>query len=209
MYKVTDVAAVSGRYIIELSDGDASDKYQVAKEFLPDFEICPGSVLCDGEFEMLKSASLKTEALGKALDALSYSNMSRRALADKLRLKYRIDRDVAEEVTEYVAARKYLDEDAQAEKIARAAVKTKMWGRKRVVMELIAKGYPKEVAVRAADKIAEEAYSDALARRVEKKLHGAPADNAALVKAVSSLARCGHAPQDVKREILKLYGTEE
>lgn len=209
MYKITDVAAVSGRYIIELSDGDASEKYHVAKEFLPNFEIEPGSVLCNDDIEELMSASLKTEALGKALDALSYSNMSRRALVDKLRLKYKIDRDVAEEVTKYVAARKYLDEDAQAEKIARAAVRTKMWGRKRVVMELIAKGYPKEVAVRAASMIPEEEYSDALVRLVGKKLHGAPADNAALQKAVSSLARCGHAPQDVKREILKLYGTEE
>ena len=82
MYRIKSIEPHGGQYIVKvLGEGDEAgltERYLVAKEFLPR-TLCEGDLLDDGALESLSSASDLTHAVSKALDVLSYSNVSRRA----------------------------------------------------------------------------------------------------------------------------------
>ena len=207
MFYVKKTEFAGGSVVVTLEDtsGDfpASDKYIVAKEFFKPLGIAEGDAADEEKADAVKEAAALTEAVSKALDVLSYSGLSRRALVDKLRLKYKIDRGAAEAAADYVVRRGYLDEDAQASRIAESAVRSKLWGRRRVVAGLYAKGYPKECAERAANSVGERAYAAALSKLTDKKAKSLPKTPEEVRKLVSALIRMGHDPSAVKEAVVK------
>ena len=194
MNKITEITSSGGIVIIKAEGDEGEEKFLVAKEFYKNFGLAEGDALGDDDIEALSSATTLTAACRKALDALSRSDVSRRALTDRLVMKYKFDRETAEQAAEYAARRGFLDEERQAKEIARRAVATKNHGRRLVVAELLSKGFPKDVAVIAADEVPEEEYTDALRRALAKK-SGDPR------KVVASLVRLGHSPRDAARAV--------
>lgn len=197
-YRVKEVSPLAGQLsvTVESSDGIA-EKHTVAKEFFKPLGIEEGDLVTDEELLALSKASDLTSAVTKALDALSYSSMSRRALTDKLRFKYKIERSLAEEAADYAVKRRYIDEAAQAKRIAEIAVRTKFWGRRRIAAHLVSKGYPSETANEAANSVKGEEYRAALSKIIDKKA-GDSLDEAGFRKLMSALIRLGHDPSDVK-----------
>jgi len=155
MYRITEIEASGGRFAVRVvsEDEPVGEKYIVAKEFFAPLALSKGDVIGDEELASLSRSAELTAAVSKALDVISYSNLSLKALIDKLRLKYKVERSLAEEAADYAVRRRYIDEDSQARKIAAAAVRTKLWGARRVVAELMAKGYPKSCAEDAASSV--------------------------------------------------------
>lgn len=201
MYRIIEITPSGGLLSILLEPVGAEgapDKYVVAKEFFTPLSMNEGDAINDAELEELRGATVRTAAAQKALDALSYSSLSRRALTDKLRLKYKFGADDAEAAADYAVSRGFLDEEAQAARIAEMCASSKCWGKRRVVLELISKGYPKETALRAASSVGDGAYRDALDRLAKKKAPRRPADRAEENKIISSLMRYGHDASDIK-----------
>lgn len=194
MNKITEITSSGGIVIIRVEGDGGEEKYLVAKEFYKSFDLAEGDALGDGDIEALSSATVLTAACRKALDVLSRSDVSRRALTDRLVIKYKYDRETAEQAAEYAARRGFLDEVRQAREIARRAVSSKNHGRRLVVAELLSKGFPKDVAVLAADSVRDEEYGEALCRALAKK-SGDPR------KTVASLVRLGHSPHDAARAV--------
>lgn len=191
-------------------DGILEEKrFLIAKEFFAPLGIKEGDRADDDSLDAVARAETLTRAVSKALDILSFSNVSRRTLTDKLRLKHSFPKSEAEEAADYVVRRGYLDEDAQARRIAENDVQTKNWGMRRVVSELYAKGYPKECAVEAAKSVGEDAYRAALRKLIDKKVKVAPPDAASYNKIISSLLRLGHSPSDVKEALVEKFDGEE
>ncbi|MBQ7670737.1 MAG: RecX family transcriptional regulator [Clostridia bacterium] len=197
-YRVKEVAPLAGQLSVTVESADGmTEKYSVAKEFFKPLGIEDGDLIGDEELFALSHASDLTAAVSKALDALSYSSMSRRALTDKLRFKYKFSRSLAEDAADYVVKRHYIDETSQAKRIADVAVRTKFWGRRRISAYLVSKGYPANVADDAARSVKGEEYRAALLKVIDKKAGGS-LDEAEYKKLVSALIRLGHDPSDVR-----------
>ena len=193
---------------LRLSDGEECESilhFSLGKEFWKAFGYNEGDVLSDEQIEEVANAVKQSEAVSKALDVLSYSNHSRQSLITKLKAKYQIERDVAEEAADYCVRHGYIDEEYQAEKLAECAVKTKNRGARRVVYELCSKGYPKELSKRAACKISRLEYDEALKRAIKKKTKEYPADYRAKSRLFASLANLGHSPSDADRVLSEIF----
>ena len=212
MYRIKSIEPHGGQYIVKvLGEGDETgltESFLVAKEFFPR-GLGEGDLLDDGALESLSSASDLTHAVSKALDVLSYSNVSRRALVEKLRFKHKIGKEDAEAAADYAVRRGYIDEASQARRIAENAVRSKMWGLRRIASELYAKGYPKEVAEEAARSVPENEYAKALKKLIDKKVKTAPQDGAEYNKLISALIRLGHGPSEIKAALTERFGDED
>ncbi len=194
--------------VSRLAEGEENEsilRFSLGKEFWKALGFEEGDVLSEEQIEEVANAVKQSDAVSKALDALSYSNHSRRSLITKLKVKYKIDGDVAEEAADYCVRHGYIDEEYQAEKLARCAVKAKNWGARRVVSELCAKGYPKELSKRAACKVSRLEYDEALKRAIKKKTKEYPADYRAKSRLFASLANLGHSPSDADRVLSEIF----
>ena len=189
MNKITEITGAGGVLAITVEGDGGCEKYLVAKEFFKPLTLSEGDAVGDGELKSLREATVLTAACRKALDALSHSDISRPALEDRLVIKYKFDRETAKAAADYAVRRGFLDEERQAQDIARRAVTSKNHGRRLVVAELISKGYPKDVAARAADSVTDEEYDAALRRALAKKTGESQ-------KIIASLVRLGHSPSD-------------
>lgn len=205
MYRITEVTLSGGVAVIRVAGEDKEEKYLVAKEFFAPIGVDEGDMIGDGELEALEEAAVLTAACAKALDVISYSSVSRRALTDKLRLKYKYEKDVADAAADYAVRRGFLDEERQAERIAERDVDSKLHGRRRVFSDLFAKGYPKEVCDAAADSVGKEKYDGALRRLADKKAPSSPPDRGTLEKLIASFVRAGHSPSDAARILKEKY----
>ena len=194
--------------VLRLSDDEECEgvlHFSLGKEFWRALGYNEGDLLSDEQIEEVANAVKQSDAVSKALDALSYSNHSRRSLITKLKVKYKTDGDAAEKAADYCVRHGYIDEEYQAEKLARCAVKAKNWGAGRVVSELCAKGYPKELSKRAACKISRAEYDEALKRAIKKKAKEYPEDYRAKSRLFASLANLGHSPSDADRILSEIF----
>jgi len=213
MYRIKKIEKNGGIYIVRVSgegdDAGFEEKCLVAKEFFLPLGLTEGELTDEDGARSLLSAADLTAAVSKALDVLSYSNVSRRALVEKLRFKHKIGKETAELAADYAVGRGYLDEESQAKKIAESAVRSKMWGRRRVASDLYSKGYSKETAQNASSQIPDEDYREALDRLISKKVKAVPKDSAEYNRIISSLIRLGHSPSDIREALEESFGEEE
>ena len=212
-YLIKEITPFSGKYIVkasELSTGE-SRTWLVAREFSENVVLSEGEVISDEAACELSDAERLTEAASKALDALSYSTLSRSALVSKLRVKYGFEKEISERAAQYAVSKGYIDEAAQAELFASRAVRTKKWGKRRIVAELCAKGYPKNTAERAACTVSDGEYLEALRSLAGKKKTIAAKNAEQYRKTAASLLRLGHSPSDIKKVMAELreHGAEE
>ena len=210
MYRITDIGRAGALFAVRITrpDGDGVTCL-VAKEFFMPLGLSEGDEIGEDALEDLLRAAGRTEAVTKALDVLSRSDVSRKALTDKLRFKYKIDAESAEFAADYAVERRYLDEDSSARRAAERCVRQKKWGRRRVVADLISKGYPREVAAGAARSVSDEDYRAALNELIKHRFSAAPKDPASVRRAVSALIRLGHEADDVKAALGEVFSDED
>ena len=201
MYRIEDIGRAGGLISVRITRQD-EDGFLclVAKEFFEPLGVTAGDELEEDALDALLHAAALTGAVTKALDVLSRSDVSRRALTEKLRYKYKIDAESAEFAADYVTKRGYLDEaSASCRAAARCDGQTK-WGRRRVAAELISKGYPRDVAVEAARSVPDGEYRAALDELIRRR-YPPTEDPVQRRRAVSALIRLGHDPEDVKEAL--------
>ncbi len=86
----------------------------------------------------------------------------------------------------------YLDEEGICVRIAEALVRSKHYGRRRILTYLLSHGYKSEAAEAAVDSISEEDYADALRYNIKKKFPNiSDLDRQSQQKAIASLMRLG------------------
>lgn len=117
-----------------------------------------------GLIDAAKLAYLRREAeLGKALEAgmriLAFGRCSRKRLGEKLRARG-FGHEAVEAAVSDLADRGYLQESDGALREAERAL-SKLWGDRRILMELHAKGYPEDALEAVRERLAKE---DELAR---------------------------------------------
>ncbi len=187
-------------------DGEGENlRFTVGAEFWRKLGFCEGAKLTEEEFSKIENAAKKSEAVSRALNVLARSNHSKSSLLKKLRFKYGIGAEYAEFAAEYCIRHEYIDETEQAEKFARSSACSKLWGKERIVSELLAKGYPKEIAVSAVLSVGNAEFERNLKKAILKKTKEPPEDYAEKMKLVSSLVRLGYGRSEIEKAMNGLF----
>lgn len=208
MYLIKSTIFLQGKLIIKLTSLESGEDFtlSVAKEFLPPFVSADtaNKEIDDEEFEALFEMSELTRAAEKALNALSYGALSKKALVMKLVAKYKIDKEYAEAAADYAEKHRYIDEAEQAERIAKLSVRNKRYGKRKVMAYLVSKGYGKETAQKAADSVAEEEYEEAAFSSLFKKAKSYPETKEEKYKLINALLRQGHGKSHIEKAFERL-----
>lgn len=156
-----------------------------------------------GAIDAAKLSELRREAeCAKALECgmrvLAFGRCSRKRLAEKLRARG-FGHDAVDVAVKELAERGYLQESDGALREAERAL-SKLWGDRRILMELHAKGYPEEALDAVRERLQEE---DELARcrTLVRCRIGKVQDPAEIRHAVGFLSRYGY-PNDMIRTVL-------
>ena len=139
-------------------------------------------------FEKMSSVGEACEALTRALRLIADAPYSYKALAMKLK-RSGFSPESADAAIATVKRRGLIDEDAQALDAAEKYAKRNLRGPSRIKADLIAHGYPADVAARAVEGVPAELYDEALEKNIAKK--GIPEDKKDRDKLAASLIRLG------------------
>ncbi len=154
------------------------------------FAAAQGHTIGETEYDELHRLAEMTEAVLEAARILSSGDKSERDLRRKLKTKF--SEEAIDGAVRLLKKRGYLDETAQCQRIAEAAVRTKHHGPSRIKADLIAHGYSGKAAEAAVGAIPEEDFADALAYCIDRKFPDiGEMDTADVKKAAASLMRLG------------------
>lgn len=118
-----------------------------------------GARLSDAATSELAHESEYLSACRHALRILEYGDNNARTLRDKL-VRKGISREVACEAVERMVSLGYIREGEQARRLAVGYARRNLWGERKIVSALIAKGYSREDAESAVRDAAEEGEID-------------------------------------------------
>lgn len=141
-------------------------------------------------FDAVLEVSKRYAARRRAMYILSYGGCSESRLAQKLRAKG-IEAAIAKSVASELAEEGYLNEqgDAQREAERNAA---KLWGERRIVADLRAKGYASDAIRDAMDALCEQIdFSELCACRIKRFFGEISEDPAERKRQIASLERAG------------------
>lgn len=193
---------------VELREGDKSQK----KTFtLPraiyeglDLPAPPSEITRENVYEIM-SADEQYRAIKKAFDILAYGRNSVRSLTDKLRHRGFSD-EVATDTAEYMKRNGYLKEENDAEREAECCV-AKLWGKKRIMMQLHQKGYDGESFEAAMAYLETVDFVDLCVKLIRQKYRTLPKDEGERQKVISGLVRYGYTFSEIKEaaKIVEYY----
>lgn len=169
-----------------------------------DAHLRKGKVISDECFEALYEASCTAAAVKRAEWILSGGDHSKKQLITKL-VRADIDRQYAERAALIMEERAFIDEYAQAERIARMYCHRKYWGKRRIMQELLLKGYEKDAVVSAAGFITPEEYKKALMTVIERKYPSPPEDKKEKDKRIAALLRLGFSLSEIMEGFRESY----
>lgn len=156
-----------------------------------------GMILDEDTFDALEKCSRECLAIRKGSDLLAYSSSSRKRLIDRLKNKG-IDRETAESAASRLAKIGAINEDLNAEHEVSSCLR-KLWGKKRIYQELLAKGYEKEHIANAIEDISKDQMIENCVALFRKKHKMLPDDPNVRKKIVGSLVRYGYTFDEIKR----------
>lgn len=131
-----------------------------------------GEALSDGQLAALAAAEGEIRALAKAESLLSYGDNSANGLCRKLRQRGYTQENAEAAVAEMLK-KGYIREEEQAYRLVLSAANRKLWGPRRIVSALAAKGYSAALVRRVIAKAEAEGeidFRENAAALLEKKL---------------------------------------
>ena len=155
-----------------------------------------GMVLDEDTFDALERCSKECIAIRKGSHLLTYSSSSRKRLVQRLRNKG-IDRDSAESAAAHLVELGAVNEKTEAEREVASCLR-KLWGKKRIYRELLAKGYEKEHIENALRCITKEQMMENCAILLQKKHRTIPQEASVRKKIAGSLSRYGYTFDEIK-----------
>ena len=185
-------------------------RYRVTEADYRSLGFAEGDFLDESALEAVCTAAERLRCIRKAMDCLSYGDMSGKKLLGKL--TGRFDRELASSVVELLRARGYLDDAALSARLAESFYDNKLWGPLRIRSELSARGFsPEDVA--AALKTAGFSRVSVSGRKkrtlAERKFGRLSFDDyAQKSKAFAYLYRCGYESADITDTISKMEQEE-
>ena len=160
-------------------------------------EISQYDEVTEEVYDALHMYAEQTSAIRECARILASGDRSAKELTRKLTAKG-YSRESAEYAVNFLTEKGYLSEESACVRIAQAAVRSKHYGKRRVLEYLMSHGYDSSAAKNAAESIPEEDYSEALRHQMEKKYpNAALMDRAGQQKMIAAMMRQGFSAGEV------------
>lgn len=186
---------------IEIADGTNKEikKLIILSSQYTSLNIGRGEISRE-QFDEIERAEKIASAYKKGLYLLGYGACSRKKLKFKLKTKG-FDDEVANEAVEMLMAVGYLNENSDALREAELGL-SKLWGKKRIIAQLYAKGFSDDAVRSAADFLEDIDFIENCAllikRNYMRQLNSALGDKNAMMKLVATLSRMGYSFSEIK-----------
>ncbi len=178
-------------------DGDEDSMHEELCVYAARLSKIPAvGALSDGELELLLREDAMHRAMSVGLQQLASGELSRAELVYKLRRRG-ISREVAEEAARVLIEKEYLCEQRGAIRETERGL-AKLWGDRRILAQLRAKGYGTEGIAAARERLAAE---DGVARcraLLQKRRITCPDDPKEMSKLVAALMRYGYVASEIR-----------
>lgn len=154
----------------------------------------------------IEQAAAVTSAVEQAAKILAGSDKSARALRQRL-MEKGTPAEAAEAAVEFMIRKGYLDENRQAERLARAWLTGKLRGRRRIARDLYANGYGEEAIRHALSALTDEECSAAMKKYLDKAARSwydeeEGMDEHTLRRMVASAERAGFSAREARRYLM-------
>ena len=153
------------------------------------------------ELEDLRREAGVCAAIGAGLRCLGAGGSSKRRLVEKLRLRG-FDFETAAAATEALSEKGYLREEESALREAEKGL-SKLWGDRRILADLSAKGYHGGALKYAEARLRSEDSVARCAQLIRKRRMAAPRDEGEMRKFFAALVRYGYTPEEIKKALHK------
>lgn len=131
----------SNLLLLGISEEGESARYTVSEAVYSSLgRPLRGATFTDEEMAEVVYADEEYRARKKALSLLALADNNERNLRLKL-LHYGIRREIADEVVAEMVGRGYVNEERQLERLVLAEATEKLYGKRKILMRLVAKGY--------------------------------------------------------------------
>ena len=151
------------------------------------------------EYAYLAQESEITKAIDMGLRLLGFSGASRVQLIEKMRQRG-VKRDIAEAAVEEICARGYLSEAQGAENEVKKGLQ-KLWGDRRILANMRAKGYGAEALSVAEGLLKSENAAKRCAKLIKRRRMVLPREDQEIARFVAALVRYGYAVAEIKEAL--------
>lgn len=200
-------AGISVSIRIVTAEANETVEYLISREFWHWGRLQSGGTITEEDYLRMERSAALSRAIARMKGILSYSGVSRRTLIHKLK-GYDFSEEICEYAADYAVEHGMVKEDVQVEHAIDTYLRRKYWGRRRIVAELSAKGYPREVIENALAEIPEEEFMHALHVILVKKYGEIPADPQEKQKMILSLLRMGYSGNEIKDALASFADAE-
>ena len=200
-------AGMSVTILADTADNANTVEYLISREFWKWGRLHSGAVITEEDYFGMEQSAAMSRAIARMKGILSYSGVSRRTLIQKLK-GYDFSEEICGAAADYAVEHGMVREDVQVEHAIDTYLRRKYWGRRRIVAELSAKGYPREVIENALAEIPEEEFMHALHVILVKKYGEIPADPQEKQKMILSLLRMGYSGNEIKDALASFADAE-
>lgn len=200
-------AGISVSIRIGTAEANETVEYLISREFWHWGRLQSGGAITEEDYLRMERSAALSRAIARMKGILSYSGVSRRTLIHKLK-GYDFSEEICEYAADYAVEHGMVKEDVQVEHAIDTYLRRKYWGRRRIVAELSAKGYPREVIENALAEIPEEEFMHALHVILVKKYGEIPADSQEKQKMILSLLRMGYSGNEIKDALASFAAAE-
>ncbi len=184
---------------------DGSFVMGVSREVWDTFGLSLGDRLDEDMLARITQAENIRAAKKKALNLLDHADKSKQALTERL-MRAGFDDAAAEAAVLELADEGVISDKAYAEKLAYYLYNKKLYGRRRVVMELIKKGVDRSEALDAADNEEPEDMAALALKLAKKKLKTVRNEkDMDYDKFFAYLLRSGHEYGDIREALEEIF----
>ncbi len=166
--------------------------------------IDQGTVLTEEAYEQLLAADMRLACIQKAFSFLSYGDLSKKRLTEKLRRSF--PKELCEETVDLLESRGYLNDLRLAGRYAENYYVLRSYGPMRIKQELYGKGFPIDVIEQTLEPYFFADHREKIVELIEKKYARETLSDAAVRRKVSVyLNRYGYAWSEIADVLNELF----
>ncbi len=184
---------------------EESETYLVERKLVRSLGLAQGVGLTPDTVARLADEAELCRAEARTVRILSYSDHSVNALVRKL-ISYGFSEDIARRSAQSAVEKGYINEEEQAARCADYFLRHKYWGKKRIAMELISRGYGRSAVNDAIMSVDDSLFMATVEKLIEKKYPEPPSGKAERDKMCSALSRMGYSLSEIFEAMKKVYG---
>ncbi|MBQ3792513.1 MAG: RecX family transcriptional regulator [Clostridia bacterium] len=189
-------------YIAPGGGSSAGDPLFMSAELWKEMNYRAGDTITEKDYLAIREQESLSRCISRAMKILSSSDHSVNQLKKKLQ-EYDFSEETVEKALSYVVEKGYVNENQQAMRLTENYIRHKFWGKKRIIAELLMRGYGKESVIYALSRVSEKAYMRSLHALLDRKYSLIESEDDKN-RLFASLFRFGYSLSEIERAVADL-----